>query len=713
MNFQVLRNSFVVGSLGVSFTGFIALFTPYQQFSQFLMSAGLGSLASSSLAIQQSEKLSNRKSKKFLNEIESLKSDTEHFAQLLTDKHNELTTVKEKCSQYENTGNLLYESLEEVKTQLSATKKQLADNQDINFSAAVETLRDSLKDVQTQVNNLLPYLIKKFGIDVKPLVEEFNQDVKSINTQIGVISDNSKLTNEELISACIAIQHQILTKGIGLKAKLYKSAVDKLQKQLVNVISIDEHNERLTAVKDYYTKNLKAIQNEFSQVADGVISAYKSDFAETVQEGMNQINELEKLQHEIISLNGKLSELSKPLRFPGLSEQARIGNAIIDFYSRLGYVLDAIDWQSTESGYKLLFHTSRNGSRFISTDLLNDGDNPAKLKEVSAALNNTKFEQSDRASYFYVNIETRKPEKKVLSVDDIRRMIEPAHKFGEVVTRYHSSKPTLRVMTRTGGGKGIAVKNLLHHYVNNWEGWEIWLSDPQHGSFEDYWNCPKIAKSPAEARDVLETFIQEFSDRKNDQSKNADIPVMGVFDETDKTFDRKQKAGIAQVWTEIRHRKMKLILIGQSGEVGKNGWTWDEMNNCSLMFIGDALGTAIKHADDLGWSSDMKNKIPAIYAKVSEFFNSFNSDIPIKNQYRFALLVDGMRYDFVEIPPALEGSIENNKSWLVSSPWQLRALSQGESIACVHCGSVDVKRNGKQGDRQRYKCNDCNKSFQK
>ncbi|MBD2571378.1 hypothetical protein [Anabaena lutea] len=96
MNFQTLRNSFVVGSLGVSFTGFIALFTPYQQFSQFFIASGLGSLASSSLAIQQSEKLSRRKSKKFLTEIETLKLDTEHFAKLLTDKHQELVKATEE-----------------------------------------------------------------------------------------------------------------------------------------------------------------------------------------------------------------------------------------------------------------------------------------------------------------------------------------------------------------------------------------------------------------------------------------------------------------------------------------------------------------------------------------------------------------------------------------------------------------------------------------
>jgi hypothetical protein len=711
MHFQMLRNSFVVGSLGVGFTGFIALFTPYNQFSQFFMSAGLGSLASSSLAIQQSQKLSSRKAKKFLNEIETLKGETNHFSQLLQGKHQELTRLADDRNNLANQNLDLIETVETLREKLLSTKAQLADSQDINFSAAVDTLRDSLIQTQEQINRVVNYLTKKFNIDVNAMLQEFNQDVKSINAQIAVISDNSSLTNEDLISACIAIQHSILTKGIGLKAKLYKSAVDKLQKQLVNVISVQEHNEKLTAVKDYYTKNLKSIQQEFSQVADNVISAYKNDFAETVQEGMNQVNELQQLQNEIISLNGKLQELSKPLQFVGTSEAARVGNSIINYYqSKLGITLDAIDFSSTDTGYKLMFHLSRN-NRFIDTGTLNDGNNPDKIKELSGSLNSPKFNQSERSNYVSLDIELRKQEKKQLTIEDIRRLIEPSAKFGEVVSRYHESKPTLRVMTRTGGGKGIAVKNLLNHYINHWEQWELWLSDPQHGSFEDYWNCPKIAKSPSEASRILELFCDEFKARKENQSLNSDVPVMGIFDETDKTFDKKQKGGIAQIWTEIRHRKMKLILIGQSGEVGKNGWTWDEMNNCGLMFIGDAIGTAIKHADDMGWSSDMKNKIPSIYAKVSEFFNSTNADIPVKNQYRFALLIDGMKYDFVEIPPALEGELINNKSFLVSSPWQSKAIKAGEDIACVHCGSTNVKRNGKAGDKQRYKCGDCGKNF--
>ncbi|MTJ48170.1 hypothetical protein [Dolichospermum sp. UHCC 0259] len=711
MNFQMLRNSFIVGSLGVSFTGFIALFSPYSQFSQFLISSGLGSLAASNLAIESSQKISNRKRSKLLAEIDSLRGETNSFAGMLSDKHQELSRLADDRNNLADQNLDLIDSLETLRSDLKATKQLLNESKDINFNSAVDTLRESLKEVQSQVNNLIPMLIKKFDVDITELLNQFNQDCASLSKQIGVISDNSKLSNEDLIACCIAIQHDILNKGISLKAKLYKSAVDKLQKQLNNVIPLDEHNQKLEQVKTYYLNNIKAIQEEFGSIADNCITAYKQDFQEVVNDGLTQSQELETLQNQILSLNGKLQDLSKPLQFVGTSESARVGNSIINYYStKLGITLDAIDFSSTSEGYKLLFHLSRN-SRFIPCDQLNDGNNPDKIKELSGSLNSPKFSQSERGNYVSLEIELRKVEKKQATIEDIRRLIEPSTKFGEIVTRYHQNKPTLRVMSATGSGKGIAVKNLLQHYINHWENWELWLSDPQHGSFEDYWNCPKIAKSPTEASRVLEQFIEEFNDRKNNESFNPDIPVMGIFDETDKTFDKKQKAGISQIWTEIRHRKMKMILIGQSAECGKQGWQWDELQNMSLMFLGGAIGTAIKHADDMGWSQDMKTKIPSIYAKVSEFFNQQNADIPVKNHYRLALLVDGMKYDFVEIPPALDGELTNNKSWLVSSPWQSKAIKEGQNIACVHCGSLDVKKNGKSGDKQRYSCNSCSKSF--
>ena len=187
------------------------------------------------------------------------------------------------------------------------------------------------------------------------LLNEFNQECTKLSKQIGVISDNSKLSNEQLIAACIAVQHSILNKGLSLKAKLYKSALDNLQKQFNNVISVEVHNEKIASIKDYYSKNLKAIQSEFGSIADGCISAYKNDFSEVVNDGLSQSQELELLQNQILSLNTKLQDLSKPLQFVGTSESARVGNSIINYYSsKLGIVLDAIFFKLTKLGKEIL-----------------------------------------------------------------------------------------------------------------------------------------------------------------------------------------------------------------------------------------------------------------------------------------------------------------------------------------------------------------------
>lgn len=439
MNFQLLRNSFVIGSLGVGFTGFIALFTPYQQYSQFLISAGLGSLGSSALAIKESEKISNRKRKKLLNDIAILQGEISHFSKLLQDKHNALTVAMQLNLEVEHHQEYLLCKNTRLEEELKSIKAALNDSRDINFNSAVATLKESLEEVKSQINNLIPYLSKKFGIDVNSLLQEFNQECSLITKQIAVISDNPKLTNEQLIAACIAIQHSILNKGLSLKAKLYKAALDNLQKQFNSVISLGDHNEKIKQLREEYLKNIKAIHQEFNQVADSVISNYKNDFSEIVSDGLSQSQELELLQNQVSSLNSKLQDLSKPLQFVGTSESARVGNSIINYYSqKLGITLDAIDFNSTEVGYKLLFHLSRN-SRFIPCDQLNDGNNPDKIKELSGSLNSPKFSQSERSNYVSLDIELRKVEKKQATIEDIRRLIEPANKFGELVSRYHNS----------------------------------------------------------------------------------------------------------------------------------------------------------------------------------------------------------------------------------------------------------------------------------
>jgi len=75
MDFRLLRNGFILGSFGIGFSGLILLATSYKQFSQSLISTGIGSLIASNLAIENCTSITSRKLSKKDKEILLLQKD--------------------------------------------------------------------------------------------------------------------------------------------------------------------------------------------------------------------------------------------------------------------------------------------------------------------------------------------------------------------------------------------------------------------------------------------------------------------------------------------------------------------------------------------------------------------------------------------------------------------------------------------------------------
>jgi hypothetical protein len=244
-------------------------------------------------------------------------------------------------------------------------------------------------------------------------------------------------------------------------------------------------------------------------------------------------------------------------------------------------------------------------------------------------------------------------------------------------------------MGATGEGKGIVAKILLADWVKSESG-EIWLSDPMDGSDEDRWEVPKAAKSSREARQLLKEFEGEFRRRKDKVSDRKDVPVVGLFDEFDKEHPRDDKDLVKSIWTAIRHHKMKLILMGQSSEVGSNGWQWDEMKNCACLFVGSGITTAIKHAKDLGLSRAIASQLESQNDQIQNWLESKNQGLDAANQYRVGLLVCSDKAQFIEFPPAHKGAIERDKSVIVSHPWESATTDEKvvvtELKVCPGCG---------------------------
>jgi len=660
-----------------------------------LIASGLGSLAASNLAIENCGNIASRKLTKKQGELDTLKGEVNHFATLLTTKHDLLREAVEARANLFNDYRLLETELEEMSNELATTQNELNHTRQLNLDSAVVTLNESLEEVTQQVNNLIPYLVKKYRLDVKELLSEYQLQVKDIQAQIKVLAGRNNLTNEELISACLAIQHDTILKGCTMRARMYKLAVDELQMKLCTSIPMTLHNEKLLEVKTFYLGNIKAIQEEFGQVADSCISAYKQDFGEVVQDGLTQSQELDKLQTEVLHLHSKLAELSKPLKYPGLSEQARIGNAIIDFYSRLGYTLDAIDWSSTDTGYRLMFHTSRNGSRFISTDLLNDGDNPHKMKEVSAALNTPRWEQSDRTSYVSLTVQTRHKQK--ANADDVNKLWLPTTQFPQVVRNW----TRVRLTGGSESGKSPTAENIAVCILQGRPG-VAKLFNPQHNSSKNYWTIPVVGMSHNDSENAIAELAALVNARSSGHESREQFELH-IFDEIDSTMSHThgKKTAIGDnvkfIIKQASHQNLGAIFIGQNANVTNYpGLDRSDWNNAVNIHIGANCYDGITNSNQ--YTSEEQTRLKAIADKLTEYCEGRNEELGLDRTnpqaYRFALVIEpGKKPYYIELPAfgkyTYIQSVETN------------------GITCPDCGSSSVKRNGKVNGQQRYRCNDC------
>lgn len=393
-----------------------------------------------------------------------------------------------------------------------------------------------------------------------------------------------------------------------------------------------------------------------------------------------------------------------------LLQQELAGDLLEPEYGKFGYQWDAriVDdiarkcWDMLKiplavKGYKINPDGSAEGGyaysrsqsvEALTRDLNHISGDIAKALGIHGITSVRKYELSD-----LIIIQWRCERPKPLKDDEIYRIIEPASActklLREAMNHRKGGKPTLRIMGATGEGKGIIAKALLADWVNSESG-EVWLSDPMDGSDEDRWECLKAAKSAREAREVLKQFKAEFDSRKNKVSTRKDVQILALFDEFDKEHPRDDKDLIKGIWTAIRHHNMRLILMGQSSEVGSNGWQWDEMKNCACLFVGSGITTAIKHAKDLGLSRATANQLEGQNDQIQNWLESKNQGLDAANQYRVGLLVCGDKARFIEFPPAYKGVIKNNKSIIVSYPWESASQEQAptlnQSRICPGCG---------------------------
>lgn len=522
-----------------------------------------------------------------------------------------------------------YQNIEHVKglTKLQETNRHLV--------SKLENLQEIIKDKEARINELDTELENGWGEQVTIEAEKiFKKRAEKII--IEEISHDKKVAMRAL---------EICEKYMRLTEEMYEDN--------------EQHHQQAISVND----KAKEVITNLKQAEIEALGA-KEDYIKDLQLKIERLNS---------QLDGEIIEPEKRKGMVG--RYWDIANFLIDHMSELGTNLRVTGLEECGEYAIIAFGYSKSAVPTQICEAINKHGKVWSKSHGIHSIGNARL--SPRFPAIEVTVYKDKPAQDTTEKVYQSGLIA-AKLFSETVHKAldpkKGGKPTLRVMGATGDGKGIALKNYLEYLVKQ-SGWEIWLSDPVDGSTEDYWDCPKIATDASSAAKAYKKFLNLHDIREKSKVDGfTDLNVVGIFDEFDRNHSKEQHEEALRVMVSIRHTRLRQVLVGQCAEVGKNGWTWGDMTNCSLLALEKSIGILKKHLkSDMGWTSNQLKKLEKDYNQFTKWRddqNAENPDIPYENRIRLGLLIIGDSYQFLEVPIAYKGFIRDTGASIVRESFE-------------------------------------------
>lgn len=547
----------------------------------------------------------------------------------------------------------------------------------------------------------------------------------------------------ELLDFGMHIQEQVINGCIEQRVKAQTILIRYLDSLLENAVSLDEYELTIKALETQagttveqlkleHQANVRAIAQEWVMANNQHIERYQTSFDDVLQTAKYASEKLQERDLQINDLLTRLQELERPFLLPGDVEQSNVSNSIANYYLTIGYRLDCIDWLQTDTGYKLLFSTSRNGQRFISTEMLNNKELglPEKLKELTNALNTPKFERSERCGHWYINVQKWHPKKEKTNEKDISKLWVTVDKFESKVKHWER----VRITGASKSGKSPTAENIAVVIAMHSKNTRIWLYNPREDSLKNNWSIPAIGTTHDDSRTGLKEITEAI------QNKTKNLPIY-LFDEIDNTLTD-VKSGKKQyvlgcqikfILKEASHDGLKVIFVGQNANVSNYpGMDRSDWNNAVNIHIGDNCYEAITNSNQFTNSEQIKLKENT--DKIKSYCESKNEELGLdensENAYRYAFVVEpGKRPYFIELPSfgsytydlldSISTESDNSTEHLPDSRKDSRKSDSSvtetlpdypyRGVVCLKCNTGSLNPTTKIRGVNYYKCNHCGK----
>jgi hypothetical protein len=370
------------------------------------------------------------------------------------------------------------------------------------------------------------------------------------------------------------------------------------------------------------------------------------------------------------------------------------------YYNRYQFLLDALHWEETETGFKVIYSIRRNPG-LIESEISADNS----LEQTAAfcnALHGTepKWEFNRQFSQVSLTVTHRRTVK---LKNELPRGVKTADKFLQTVRNWRR----VRITGGSESGKSPTAENLVCALTTMHDGLCDFY-DPMHESVKNYRTIPAKGRTHADSIKGL----KEYQSRM--EAMPSDRFYLAWFDEIDTTLDENPKSAsdLKAVLKQSSHKNSGLVITGQNANVRnlKGGFDRSDMHNFVCVHIGDNYRDALANSH---LSENERSSLMKLGDALTEYCATKNEeeglDLSNPSAYRFALVLEPNKKGYFMILPEF-----GEYQWQEPTDAPVKVADKAPN--CPICGT-DSRKNGLlktvNPPQQRWKCKsaECGREF--
>ena len=665
MNFNQLRNRLFIASVSLGLASTIGVFIGNERIKTLGFSgigAGIASVVSleiiSGVTSKENERIKKASQEDIKTKEKVIADNEKRIINLEVEAKSKVQDIEKQLKDLSNLefiiqGNeatIKVKNLEliEAYTALGDLKGKLQKVGEFNASESHRIVRKTYDRQVKKVRCVLDAMIRNhsdYQEYFQSILDEF--ETYKIKFLKKIEEYEAVDTFDDLLDIGLELQEMIIDKSFELRSKAQQILIKDFGAILDDSVPVDEleeiintltgqAKEKIELVESNLEADKRAIASEWVVSNEQIVQNYQTNYTDVLNSAKEAVNRLDVLEAE-------LAELRKPLQLYGDSTYARAANSVSGwYYSKYQYLLDAITWEETETGFKILFSIRRNPG--LTEQEIYADNSREQLAAFTNALHPTlpEFEFNRQNSTATLTVQLRRKVKKVVTPEEFTQNLRDALQPPEALIKFVGDAYHVGLWAETGSGKTTAMSNIIGGMFQELGGApEIRTTIPKiDDEVSEIFPTVDWLGVPNSIFGMLEAALEiQYRIHKNEEAylKKQKMPsfsaIIFFIDEINLIFSRWKRINEADmenvlsrfketisgerleyfeqfmqielmnyknefakrlllfIWQTGRSLKVKSLIAGQNLMPGNFGIMKNDLANCSYLALGDAIDT--------------------------------------------------------------------------------------------------------------------------